>query len=221
MKYPSHFQYSSITCASGPRHFFYVQRHPKQALGVTSDILVLSLKLTLVLLQLDPLTLSSPLGERYFWKKTRRVCFLQAFKSIFPHGNCSSRINFIQHRKLTRWALEIPSQSLSPSFLNLKKKKNLSRSYSTLSFKVSTEIPLMNIVLQNLFHLKSFLLLTNIFQISLWIWQMEYSQNIWRDCLWVGMFNASEFTKKFWEIENVPDLGRNFLSTTTGQVKGK
>lgn len=39
--------------------------------------------------------------------------FLQAFKSIFPCGNSSSRINSMQHRKLIRWAPEI-SLSSSP-----------------------------------------------------------------------------------------------------------
>lgn len=165
LKYPSHYQHSSITCGSGPSHFFNVQRYPKQAPGVTSDILILSLKLILVLLQLDPLTSSSPLGEGYFWNEIKRRVSLQAFKSIFPRGNFSRIINPIQHRKLTRWALEILSQPLSPCFLNMKKK--LSRFCSTLSFKVSTEIPLMNTVLQNFFHLKSFLLLTNTFQILL------------------------------------------------------
>lgn len=77
---PSHYRYSSIPCGSGPRHFFYVQRCPKQALGVTSDIFILSLKWTLVLLQLDPLTQSSPLGERYFWKKIKtRGFFFTSF----------------------------------------------------------------------------------------------------------------------------------------------
>lgn len=123
LKYPSHYQYSSITSAPGPRQFFHVQRYPKQALGVTSDIFILSLKWTLVLLQLDPLTSSSALGGREFWKKIKRRVFLQAFKSIFPHGNCSSRTNSIQHRKLTRWAPEILFQSLSSNFLNMKKKK--------------------------------------------------------------------------------------------------
>lgn len=34
----------------------------------------------------------------------------------------------------------------------------------------------------------------------------------------MGIFNASEFTRKFWEMKNVSDLEMNFLSTSEGKV---